>query len=148
MFCKNCGKDIGDAKFCQYCGFCNDNTPKSSGSVEFLKAAEEKIIKFGHNKVINIISGLFLIISLIIRIVNNEIDIVYVLFAQDDYYVISEGGRTAVIVLIAIQVISSVLLYIHARYKRISVSIGVVAFFLISVVIQILMISIRLPAPY
>ena len=152
MFCKKCGKDIGDAKYCQYCGNCNDDTSKSTISTDIfkdiVKFAGENITKFGHDRLINIISWLSMIISLIVRIVCNEIEVVYVLFVSDDYFVISEGGKAFVIVLMVIQALSSVLLYVHARYKSIVIPKRLIVLFIISLVIQILMISIRLPAPY
>lgn len=150
MFCKNCGKEIGNDKFCQYCGYCNS---KSSSSINFdltalLKKGEETIVKFGHDRLLTISSIFFMVVSVIIRIVCNEIEVVYTLFVSDDYYVMSEGGKIFLIVMMVIQVVFSVLLYIHARYKNIVIPAGLIVLFIVSIAIQLLMLFVKFPAPY
>ena len=103
MFCKNCRKDIGDAKFCQYCGNQNDSNPNATVNLiqnDLFATIKDKIKQIGQVKLIKLTSIISTIINIIIRIVNNEIEVVYNFLAQDDYLVISESGRSYMLIVI------------------------------------------------
>lgn len=152
VFCKNCGKEIGDAKFCQYCGSSNDHNATVTINLvqnDLFTTIKEKIMQIGHEKLIKLIAWISTIINLIIRVVKNEIEVVYsVTYAQDDYYVISESGRNYMLLVIALQIILSVFLYRNAKKKEIAVSKKVIVLSAILLGIQILAMVMRFPAPY
>ena len=151
MYCKNCGKDIGDAKFCQYCGNQNDGnanvTVKLIGS-DLFTTIEDKIKQIGHEKLIKLTLMLSTVINIILRILNNEIEVVYNFLAQDDYYVLSESGRNYILIVIALQIIISLFLYRNAKKAQTLISKKVIVLFVISLVIQVWVMVLRLPAPY
>lgn len=149
MFCKNCGKDIGDAKFCQYCGYCNNGDSNSMDLGSFFEKVRLKIKKIGHDRLINIVSLAFALLCLVIRIVNNEIVVVYhTLLVQDDYYAISESAIIYALVLMVVQVIISVFLYSDAKRQKVVIPKSIVVLSIISLLAQILMVFIKVPAPY
>lgn len=151
MFCKNCGKDIGDAKFCQYCGNQNDSNPNVTVNLiqnDLFATIKDKIKQIGQVKLIKLTSIISTIINIIIRIVNNEIEVVYNFLAQDDYLVISESGRSYMLIVIALQIIISLFLYRNAKKEQTNISMKVIALFVISLVIQVLAMVLRIPAPY
>lgn len=151
MFCKNCGKDIGEAKFCQYCGSSNDvnnNITINLVQNDFIKTIKEKIVQIGQEKLIKLTAIIATIINVIIRVVNNEIEVVYSLLAQDDYFVVSDTGRTYMLIVIAIQVVLSTLLYSNAKKSQILISKKATVLSVILIAVQIFAILLRLPAPY
>lgn len=151
MFCKNCGKDIGDAKFCQYCGSQNEGNPNVTVNLiqnDLFTTIKDKIKQIGQGKLIKLISIISILINIIIRIVNNEIKVVYNFLAQDDYLVISESGRNYMLIVIALQTIISLFLYRNARKEETNISKNVIILFVISLVIQVLAMVLQLPAPY
>ncbi len=153
MFCKNCGKDIGDAKFCQYCGSSNEekqtNITVNLIQEDFVKKIKEKIFEIGHEKLLKLTSLIATIISIIVRIAKNEIETVYgVVLTQDDYFVISDIGRKYMIVVILIQLAISVLLYNNAKKAQAIVSKKTLLLVAASIIIQIFAMILRLPAPY
>ena len=151
MFCKNCGKDIGDANFCQYCGYSNDSNPNITVNLiqkDLLETVKDKIKQIGHSKLIKIVAIISAIISVIIRIVSNEIEVVYYALAQDDYLVVSESGRKYMVILIALQAIITLFLFSNAKKEQIKNSRGTITLFIISLLIQILSMVLRFPAPY
>lgn len=151
MFCKNCGKDIGDAKFCPYCGSQNEGNPNVTVNLSqnyLFTTFKDKIKQIGQGKLIKLISIISIIINIIIRIVNNEIKVVYNFLAQDDYFVISESGRNYMLFVIALQIIISIFLYQNAKKEQTNISKNVIVLFVISLVIQVLTMVLQLPAPY
>lgn len=151
MFCKNCGKDIGEAKFCQYCGSSNDDNTNITVNLvqkDFIKTVKEKIALIGREKLIKLTAIIAAIINVIIRVANNEIEVVYSLLAQDDYFVVSDTGRKYMLIVIAIQVIVSALLYSNAKKSQIAISKKATILSVVSITVQLFAMLLRLPAPY
>ena len=151
MFCKNCGKDIGDAKFCQYCGGSNDSTPNVIVNIsrnDLFATIKDKIKQIGQEKLIKVISIVAAAVSIIIRIVHNEIEVVYNFLAQDDYYVVSSTGRIYMLIVMALQVVLSLFLYKSAKNEQVKISKKTIIVFTIFLAIQVLAMILRIPAPY
>ncbi len=154
MFCRNCGKDIGDAKFCQYCGKPSGEESKNTHWLQNelfigIKNKIKQIIKgIGQEKLLNLIAWISAIMSIVIRIVNNEIKTVYDFLTQEDYFVVSENGRKYMLIIIVFQIVISLLLYGNAKKERINISKTTIVLFFVSLVIQILATVVKLPAPY
>lgn len=151
MFCKNCGKDIGEARFCQFCGTASDGNNNITVNIvqnDFIKTFKDKVMQIGEEKLIKLTAIIATIINVIIRVVNNEIEVVYSLLTQDDYFVISDTGRIYMLMIIAIQIIASVLLYNNARKNQTVVSKKCVILSVTLVAVQIFVMLLRLPAPY
>ena len=151
MFCKNCGKDIGDAKFCQYCGYSNDinpNTTANPNQNNLFTTIKDGINQIGYNKLIDFLSMISAIISIAIRIINNEIEVIYYFLAQDDYFVISESGRKYIIIVIALQTIITLFYFLCTKKEQIKNPTQTIVLFIVSLVIQILAMMLRIPAPY
>lgn len=149
MFCKNCGKDIGEARFCQFCGTPSDESNNITVNVvqnDFIKTLGEKIAQIGQEKLITLIAIISTIINIIIRIANNEIVTVYSLLAQDDYFVISNTGRTYMLLVIVIQIITHILLYNNAKKNQSIVSKKSIALAIILIAIQVFAMLLKLPA--
>lgn len=88
MFCRKCGKEIGDSNFCSECG-----EPVNSNSVhtqtvkvnEIFSMLFVKVKEIGHEKLLKLACALSTVINLIVRITNNSITVVYSALAQDDF---------------------------------------------------------------
>lgn len=151
MYCKNCGKDIEDAKFCQYCGKPNNENLNVTVNViqkDLLTTVKGKIKQIGQGKLIKLITIIATIINIIIRIVNNEIKVVYSLLSQEDYFVVSEKGRTYMLIIIVLEIITTFCLYKNAKKDKTKISKGTFVLLVFSLIIQILAMLLQLPAPY
>ena len=151
MFCRNCGKDIGDAKFCQYCGKQKDGDSAITIKLvqsDFIKTAIKRIDAIGTDKLIASLAAVSAIISIIIRFLNTEILTVYHVFAEDDYFTISKRGRTSILVVVIIQTLISFLLYRNAKKAEGSIAKRSIILFIISLLIQIMAMILKFPAPY
>ena len=151
MFCKNCGKDIGDAKFCQHCGNSNESIPKITVEVsqkDFFAVVKDKIKQIGQGKLLKVISIIAAIVNIVIRVVNNEIEVVYYALAQDDFFVLSEEGRKYMIIVIALQSVLALFLHSNARKENVIIPNSSRVIFVVSLIIQVLAMVLRLPAPY
>ncbi len=105
-------------------------------------------MQIGHEKLIKLIAWISTFINLIIRVVKNEIEVVYNFLAQDDYYVVSESGRNYMLLVFALQIILSAFVYRNAKKKEIVVSKKVIVLSVVLLAIQILAMVMRFPAPY
>ena len=151
MFCRNCGKEIGDAKFCPHCGQISGieaPVAKEEKFSDLLVILKKKIGKIGHERLIRIIACIATVINIIIRITENEIEVVRVALAYDDYYVISEDGKTKMLIVLGIHILAAVLLWYDGKKSSISVSKKTVIISLALLVIQIVAMLLRFPAPY
>ena len=151
MYCKKCGKDIGEAKFCQYCGNSNDCTVGenvNSPNNDFLTTIKNKIKEIGHEKLIKLIAFFSVVISVIIRIIHNEIETVYDILVQEDYFVVSDIGRKYMLFMVVVQCVLSAFLYTNAKKEQTIVSKKTVFLFAVSLAVQILAMVLRFPAPY
>lgn len=106
MFCKKCGKDIGDAKFCPWCGQATDEKEKTLSVLadfsfkEGVSVLFKKIEEFGYAKAWNCTTILATIAGLAVRVFSNNIKVKYyegMSWLQDDYFAISENGRNIII---------------------------------------------------
>lgn len=147
MFCKNCGKEIGEAKFCQYCGNQNSDTPTQNDKDLFTRL-KVGVNKIGYEKLLKYISLILGIISVIIRFLNNETQTVYNFLAQDDYLVISANGRNYILIALAIQIVLSFFFIKCAKQDNIPIAKKTYILPIVSVVVMILAMVIKLPAPY
>lgn len=152
MYCKNCGKDIGDAKFCQYCGSQNEGNPNVTVNLiqnDLFTTIKDKIKQIGQEVLIKFIAAIAVVINLIIRIANNEIEVVYsITFAQDDYFVVSQSGRNYMLIVCALQIIVSLFLFQNAKKEQNNISKKAIVLFVISLAVQVLAMTLRIPAPY
>lgn len=152
MFCQNCGKDMGGAKFCQYCGGSNDAPPSVTVNLiqnDVFTTLRDKIKQIGQERLIKFIAVMAAVINVIIRIANNEIEVVYsVTFAQDDYLVLSESGRNYMLIVCALQIVISLFLFRNAKKEQTHISKKAIVLFVISLAIQVLAMVLRVPAPY
>lgn len=147
MFCKNCGKEIGEAKFCQYCGNQNSDTPTQNDKDLFTRL-KVSVNKIGYEKLLKYISLILGIISVIIRFLNNETQTVYNFLAQDDYLVISANGRNYILIALAIQIVLSFFFIKCAKQDNLPIAKKTYILPIVSVVVMILAMVIKLPAPY
>lgn len=147
MFCKNCGKEIGEAKFCQYCGSQNIDTPNQTGK-DLFADFKNQINKIGYDKLVKSISLILGIISIIIRFLNNETQTVYHFLAQDDYLIINATGRNYILIALAIQIVLSAFLIKSAKQDKTPIAKKSYILPIVSVVVMILAMVIKLPAPY
>lgn len=147
MFCKNCGKEIGEAKFCQYCGSSNDIGIKSDKK-DFFGSIKQFIEKTGYDRLIKSTSLILGVISVIIRFLNNETQTVYHFLAQDDYLIISTNGRNYILIALAIQIVLSFFFIKCAKQDNVSIAKKTYILPIVSVVVMILAMVIKLPAPY
>lgn len=147
MFCSKCGKDIGDAKYCPYCGAKAGST---IGDVNNQPRSVETsgISQFGHGTLIKLLSVVGTIINLVIRYLNSEIEVVYNLFAQDDYYVLSEDARIWMLLVMAAEILLLFALWHDAKNKKIKISVGSIICFILLLAVQIAVMLLRIPAPY
>lgn len=147
VFCKNCGKEIGEAKFCQYCGTQNSDTPTQNDKDLFTRL-KVSVNKIGYEKLLKYISLILGIISVIIRFLNNETQTVYNFLAQDDYLVISANGRNYILIALAIQIVLSFFFIKCAKQDNLPIAKKTYILPIVSVVVMVLAMVIKLPAPY
>lgn len=147
MFCRNCGKEIGKVNFCQYCGSQNIDTAKQNEKDSFADL-KNRIDKIDCDKLLKSISLILTAISVLIRFLNNETQTVYHFLAQDDYLIISETGRNCILIVLAIQIALSVILIKCAKKNETLIAKKSYILPIVSVVVMILAIFIKLPAPY
>lgn len=151
MYCRKCGKEIEEDSFCKYCGQPTQEGMARNEGLSFsetLMIIREKIRVFGHEKIINIVSWLAAAMGVVNRIMHNEIEVVYSVLAQDDYFVLAEENREFAITLIGIQIILCGLLMFDVNKRKIWVGKGMYVSFVITLLIQIAAIMLRIPAPY
>lgn len=151
MYCRKCGKEIEEDSFCKYCGEPAYEGLARDEGISFSEALvkiREKIRGFGHEKMVNMVSWLAAIAGVVNRIMHNEIEIVYSVLAQDDYFVLAEESRKFAIAIIGIQIILCGLLMFDVRKTKIGVGKGVYISVAITLLIQIAAMMLRIPAPY
>lgn len=151
MFCRKCGKEIGDSKFCSECGepvISNSVHRQTENLNEIFSTLTRKVKKIGHEKLLKVVCVLSTVINLIIRITNNSITVVYSALAQDDYYCISEEGKKWTLIVIAIEIALSILFWLDARKNQMPISKIGITFGAIMLLIQLAIAFINVPAPY
>lgn len=151
MYCRKCGKEIEEDSFCKYCGEPALEGMASNEGFSFsgtLMKIREKIRVFGHEKLINIVSWLTAVVGVVNRFMHNEIEVVYSVLAQDDYFVLAEESRKFAITIIGIQIILCGLLMFDVNKRKIWVGKGMYVTFAITLLIQIAAMMLRIPAPY
>ncbi len=109
---------------------------------------KDKISQIGQNKLVKIITIIITIINMIVRRVNNEIKVVYSFLAQDDYFVVSEKGRTYMLIIIALHILITFCLCKSAKKEERKVSKGTTVLVIFSLIIQVLAMLLQIPAPY
>lgn len=147
MFCKNCGKEIGDAKFCQYCGGSNSQETLQNKK-DWFADLKNLVAKTGYDKLLKLSSLILGAVSVIIRLLNNEVQTVYHLLAQDDYLIISTNGRNYILIALAIQILLSVFFIECAKKEKAPIAKKTYLLTVASLVIMILAIVLKIPAPY
>ena len=152
MYCRNCGKDIGDSKFCPECGTSSGDAPVNSQSFQIgpvVESLKQKVKAFGHEKLFRIISGAAAAVNVAIRLFHNEIETEYsVTFAQDDYFVISEQGRTWMLVCFVVQLLLMGLTWYDAKKENIAVSKKTIILAAGLLLVQVVALMLKFPAPY
>lgn len=162
MFCRFCGKEIKDVKYCPYCGKSVDKASFDLGTVKkAVKIIQKYLLAVGYNKLFMLTAIIGTVINFIIRICCNEVTTVHVALAQDDYYRLSGAGRVWSIIFILIQIlICAALVYFTKKKddhlsqldstgtefeiieKKTYIVVGIL------LAIQIVMMLISIPAPY
>ena len=149
MFCRKCGKEIGDAKFCSFCGEPTEIEAKSDFDINrTAQVILEKVRTFGHVKLSYIISLVCAAIGIWIRIQNNVVEVVYSALASVDYFVLSEQGKTWMLFVIVLQVLFCGIILYDARKTGVDAWRKGVSCAIAMLVVQILAMTLRLPAPY
>ena len=119
MFCRFCGKEINDVKYCPHCG---KSVDKASFDADAIKKAAANIKKaaltVGYNKLFMLTAIIGTVINFIVRICCNEITVVRVALVQDDYYRLSGLGRVWTVVIILIQILIYAALWFDAKKGR------------------------------
>lgn len=149
MYCRNCGKEIGEDSFCKFCG-----EPTQAGAarkdkinfMEHFESVREKIRVFGHDRLIHILSWLAAAVGVINRFMHNEIETVYVALAQDDYYVLAAESSGFAQTIIWIQVVICGLLCADVWSRKIWISKGAYVSFVVTLLIQLGALLLRIPA--
>ena len=152
MFCKFCGKEINEnVSYCQHCGgdIKGENKPSSGINTEnFINNFKSLVEKLNFAKFISIFSILFFVMSIIIRFTSQEVITVQHFLAYDDYYVLSSNGRFWIIFFIIIQ---SVVLFacnhFGKKYDK-AVKFKNNIFSIIAIIIEIILVFLKIPAPY
>ncbi len=152
MFCKFCGKEINEnVSYCQYCGgdIKGENKPSSSINIENNIANYKLLLKkLNFAKIISIFSILFFVLSIIIRFTSQEIITVQHFLAYDDYYVLSSNGRFWMIFFIFIQsVVLFACNYFGKKYDK-AVKMKNNIFPLFAIIMEIILVFLKIPAPY
>ena len=151
MFCVKCGQEIGEAKFCQYCGYPATATPVQNNvpSSEYAyKPLLVRLQEFDYGKLISIVSVVLAAIGMFIRYGNNEIETVRYGLAFDDYYVISEEGRSKIVTVIMIHIIlTGILIYLGMNSKK-KVSVFPILLAVVALGVLIAAMTMRFGAPY
>lgn len=153
MFCRACGKEIrDDAIFCPYCGHKErEKTGKIELNVDFsgiVQKGKQLIDKVGVVKLVNALSVTVGGINLLIRVFSNQVVTEYVALAQDDYYVLTDAGRNWMIVIMVLYAALCGGLLYHENKRGIKIN-NQSAFTVVGVlVLSIILISLRIPAPY
>lgn len=151
MFCRNCGQEIGDARFCRYCGTAADGTGNGNtagNQNNFFASLGNTVKKIGHGQLCNWLSVVFSGFGIVNRVLNNEIFTEFHILAQDDFLVISENGRTYGMIAVLLHSSLSAWLLWNAKKEQVSVPKKSFIVFALSLVIQVLAMTLRLPAPY
>lgn len=116
MFCRNCGKDIGDSKFCPNCGQSAALETPAAPTGNTPDSLIKKIRVIGHGRLMTLPSLAATAISIVIRLCNNELETVYSMLSSDDYFVLAESARGWILALMGLQILwDAFLLY---DYKR------------------------------
>lgn len=154
MFCKHCGKDIGDAKFCPYCGK-TDNEPTTTPSAVQINIPA---LRWGWkdtnpSKAIGITGFGAMVINIILRLYHSTkvpyyTDIInqYYWHQPDGYKnVLSASGKPWMIGVMVLQAVITVFFFYQASIHKKRVSgkaiVGALAF----LAVQILAMLIVLP---
>jgi len=151
MFCRKCGKEIGNSNFCSECGEpvnCNSVQGQNEKLNEMLFALTEKVKTIGYEKLLKVVCALSTVINLIIRITNNSITVVYSALASDDYFCISEEGKQWTLIVLAIEIILTILLWLGAKKDKMPITKKGIIFVAVMLVIQLAIAFINVPAPY
>lgn len=151
MYCRNCGKEIDEGYFCRYCGEATQAgiTRKNVASVsETIMKIRERIRVFGHDRLINIFSWFAAAVGIINRVMHNEIETVFYVLAQEDYFVLAEESRGLATAAIWIHIVLCGLLLADVWSRKIWISKGTYASFVITLLIQFAAMLLRIPAPY
>ena len=125
MFCRFCGKEIENVKYCPHCGKSVDKVSLNADTVNKAVANVKKTaLAVGYNRLFMLTSVIGTVVNVIIRICNNEITTVRVALAQDDYYRLSGPGRVWSVVIVLIQLLIYAALWYDTkkRVNRSSVS--------------------------
>ena len=150
MYCKKCGKDISEMKYCPWCGTPSDEKEglNQSDTKGFLTECRKKIKEIGHNKTAIIVAVLGSIINLILRFSNSELNTEYSLFVQDDYYALSESGQTWMLILMALQIAGVIFLWYDGKKSADELSTKSYVLFAVLLAVQLLAFFLKIPAPY
>jgi len=148
MFCANCGKEIGDAKFCQYCGNpTNSVQQKTENPAQKVQPAPSKnsTNAKSYGSFINLISLCGAMVSILIRIIHNTEEEIWDIFSSEISYIVSETGRNYMITVMVVQGILSALFYTLAKTARVKVPGKVCIWMIVSLIIQVVAMLLRVP---
>lgn len=153
MFCRSCGKEIReDANFCPHCGH-RERGDMQKAAVQInvtgmMQKINALIGKIGFSKLVAILSSVTAVVNVLIRICSNEIVTEYSLLAQDDFLVITDAGRTWILVITALYAIMSVgMLYLRKKEGE-ALEHKSLLIMAAAVVVSLLVLFLRIPAPY
>lgn len=160
MFCRNCGKEIWeDANFCPHCGHREKDesvSGKNPIDLSFISVivskAYAKLVKvfesYDAGQIVKIFSYVTLGINLLIRIFSNEVITISYALARDDYYAVSQSGKTWMLMLCALCFAASAGIIWICKRKEIPFEKKSLIPTIIALVISVVAAVIQIPAPY
>ncbi|MBO4433474.1 MAG: zinc-ribbon domain-containing protein [Clostridia bacterium] len=151
MFCKYCGKQIiENSKFCQYCGNSLSYIETNGGNNgdNSLISSHKTVKKSEINQFSVLLSLTFLVFSFIVRFTMQELVTIRYFLAFDDCYVLTDTGRVLIIIFMAIQVLGLFYLRVLGINKNKPIKVSAYILLVVALIVEILLIIVRFPAPY
>ena len=151
MFCKYCGKQIiENSKFCQYCGNSLSYIETNGGNNgdNSLISSHKTVKKSEINQFSVLLSLTFLVFSFIVRFTMQELVTIRYFLAFDDCYVLTDTGRVLLILFMAIQVLGLFYLRVLGINKNKPIKVSAYILLVVALIVEILLIIVRFPAPY
>ena len=148
MFCVKCGREIGDAKFCQFCGQPTSAVPMQNGTSQVLEKVSEKLKEFGYGKLISIASVVWAAVGVFIRSRNEVLETVRYGLAFDDYYVISEEGRSKIVTVMMIHIVLTIILFWLGKKSKDRIPMLAILLAVVAIGVMVAAMTVRISAPY
>lgn len=149
MFCPKCGQEINDGtNFCPNCGF-DRNGIRSNGIAGTVMEKLDAIFnRYDSGWIIKRISIILTVVSVVLRVIFNEITTQYYALAQDDYFAISDTGKSLIIALCIAAALLSVGIFFYCKIRNLSVENKSLIPAAVGILLSILFVIIRIPAPW